>query len=276
VSVTNASGNPTVALDRKISVLNHPLAPTRSQGPSSEGQPANTAKNDPISKTNSASQSYGDNGTNASARATLRVRWASTAKASLAGAYGHTETVLGRLTAPNGSPIGGASIQVLSTPSFQGARTVALAVVHTAPDGSLRVRLPAATPSTRLTFAYASHVGQPTPDVIATLVLAVPARLILRVTPHTSHVGGTIAFAGTLRGAPLPSGGKQLVLEARALSGPWRQFHVLSTLPHGRYRSSYRFRLPGPITYEFRAVSPREADFPYATGASNVVRVHER
>jgi hypothetical protein len=277
VSVTNASGNSTVALDRKISVLNHPLVPTPSQGPSSEGQvPANTGKNDPITKTNPASQSYSDNGTGASARAALRVRWASTARATLAGAYGHAETVLGRLTAPNGSPIGGASVQVLSTPSFQGAKTVALADARTAADGSLRVRLPAATPSTRLTFAYASHVGQPSPDVTATLVLTVPARLTLHVTPHTSHVGGAIAFAGTLRGAPLPPGGKQLVLEARTLTGPWRQFRVLSTLPHGRYRSGYRFRLAGPIIYEFRAVSPREADFPYATGASNVVRVHER
>jgi len=66
------------------------------------------------------------------------------------------------------------------------------------------------------------------------------------------------------------------VLEARALGGPWRQFQVLATLARGRYHASYRFRLPGPITYQFRAVSPAEADFPYSAGASNVVRVREQ
>lgn len=256
VSVTNAAGNHTVALDRKVTVANHPQTPSP--------------------KTNPAPPSQGDNGTNASAGATLRVRWSATARASLAGAYGHAQTVFGHLIAPGGAPIAGALVRVLSTPSFQGAKTVALASARTAADGSFRLRLPAGSPSSRLTFAYSSRAGQAVPDVTATLALTVAARLTLNVTPRTSHAGGTIVFTGTLAGAPLPPGGKQLVLEARTLGGPWRQFQVLSTAAHGRYRASYRFRLGGPITYEFRAVSPGEADFPYATGSSNVVRVHER
>ncbi len=256
VSVTNAAGNSTVALDRRVTVANQPQTPSP--------------------KTNPTPPSQGDNGTNASAGATLKVRWSATAKASLAGAYGHAQTVLGRLTAPGGAPIAGALVQVLSTPSFQGAKTVALASARTAADGSFRLRLPAGSPSSRLTFAYSSHSGQAVPDVTATLALTVAARLSLNVTPRTSHAGGAIVFTGTLAGAPLPPGGKQLVLEAGTLGGPWRQFQVLSTAAHGRYRSSYRFRLGGPIDYEFRAVSRQEADFPYATGSSNVVRVHER
>jgi hypothetical protein len=167
-------------------------------------------------------------------------------------------------------------VQVLSTPRFQGSRAIALPLARTASDGSFRVRIPPSTPSTHLAFAYSSHLNQAGPDVIAPLELTVPARLTLRVTPRTSHAGGTIAFAGTLLGAPLPPGGKQLVLEARAPGAPWRQFQVLSTAARGRYRATYRFRLPGPITYRFRAVSRREADFPFATGSSPVVRVRER
>ena len=268
VSVTNASGNSTVALDRKITVLNHPSSP--GQGPPTTG------KNDPYLSPNPASQSRGANGTNASAGANLQVRWSTTARASLAAAYGHAQTVFGRLTAPGGAAIGEASVQVLSTPSFQGAKTVALVTARTAADGRFRVRLPVSTPSSRLTFAYSSHPPQPVPDVTATLALAVAARLTLNVTPRTSHAGGTIVFTGTLLGAPLPPGGKQLVLEARTPAGPWRQFQVLSTAAHGRYHARYRFRLAGPITYQFRAVSPKEADFPYATGSSNLVPVHER
>jgi hypothetical protein len=206
----------------------------------------------------------------------LRVHWAATAHASLAGAYGRAQTVAGRLLSVAGAPLGGATIQVLSTPAFQGARTRLLTSVRTASNGSFRVRLPSSTPSTHLTFAYSSHPNRPVPDVTATLALTVPAHLSLRVSPRVSRVGGTIVFTGALSGAPLPPGGKQLVLEARTLHGPWRQFQVLSTAARGRFQGTYRFHLAGPIDYRFRAVSAREADFPYGTGASPVVLVHER
>jgi hypothetical protein len=282
VSVTDAAGNATVALDRKITILNHPPAPSTPQTPpapqpSSSGQgPSSTSTYVQPSPPSPAPRSLGDNGIAATVGATLRVHWATSARASLAGAYGRAQAVSGRLDSATGAPLGGAAVQVFSTPAFQGAHTIALTSVHTASDGSFRVRLPASTPSTHLTFAYSSHPHQPVPDVTASLSLTVPARLSLRVSPRVSHLGGTIAFSGTLYGAPLPPGGKQLVLEARTLHGPWRQFQVLSTAAHGRFRATYRFRLAGPIDYQFRAVSAHEADFPYGTGASAVVLVHER
>jgi hypothetical protein len=206
----------------------------------------------------------------------MQVHWVTTAHASLAGTYGRAQVAAGRLSSTLGAPLAGVTVQVLSTPAFQGAHTRSLMSVRTSPDGSFRVRLPVSTPSTHLTFAYSSHPGQPVPDVTASLSLTIPAHLSLRVTPRVSHIGGTIAFSGVLSGAPLPRGGKQLVLEARASHGSWRQFHVLSTRAHGRFRATYRFRLPGPIDYQFRVVCSHEADFPYGTGASPVVRVHER
>ncbi len=313
VSVTNAAGNSTVVLDRKVTVSNDPQAqsppqsagggdgetttgssPPQSGGSGGGGSTNNessgssspqsaggggveTPENDPYpSPPTPASQLTSDNGTNASAGATLRVRWATTAHTALAGAYGHSQTVVGQLTAPSGAPIAGALLRVLDTPDHEGARTVSLVGARTAPDGSLRVRLPAGLPSSRLTFAYASNPADVVPDVTAALTLTVPASLSLNITPRDSHAGGTIVFSGTLHGTPLPPGGKQLVLEARAPGASWRQFQTLATHAHGRYRASYRFRLAGPITYEFRAVCPAEADFPYGTGASHVVRVHER
>jgi hypothetical protein len=282
VSVTDAASNSTVALDRKITVLNHPASPlppetpTAIQPPSAGGGPTSTGQHEQPSPPSSAPQSPRDDGTAASVGATLQVHWAATALDSRVGAYGRAQTVTGRLASSAGAPIGDAPIQVLSTPSFQGARTRALMSVRTASNGSFRVRLPASTPSTHLTFAYSSHPPQAVPDVTAWLSLTVPAHLALRVAPHVSQVGGTIAFSGTLSGAPLPAGGKQLVLEARTLHGSWRQFRVLSTAAHGRFRATYRFRLPGPIDYRFRAVCAREADFPYGSGTSPLVRVHEK
>jgi hypothetical protein len=207
---------------------------------------------------------------------TLVVHWAATGKAARVSAYGHSQVVSGRLTEASGTPIEGAVVRVLSTPAFQGAHTEGIASVHTKGDGSFRLRLPGSLPSTKVTFAYSANQGQATPTVTAQLTLAVPAKVSLKVAPKFSHVGGTIAFSGVLSGAPLPPGGKQLILEARTLHGPWRQFQVLSTAAKGRFKASYRFRLAGPIDYQFRAVCPHEADFPYNAGASPSVLVHER
>jgi len=285
VTVTNAAGNSTVALDRKIDVANDPPAaqPEKesppsggSQSGSADGaQPTSATQNDPQSQTNPAPQQGSDNGSGASAGAVLRVRWSTTAHTALRDAGARASTVLGQLLAPSGVPIGGALVSVLFTPSYEGAHTVALTSARTSSLGAFRVRVPAGTPSGRLTFAYSATLGGAVPSVTSALSLSVPATLALRVTPRVASARGTIAFAGTLHGEPLPPGGKTLVLEARVPGESWRQFEVLSTGAGGRYRASYRFRLPGPVVYQFRAVAPAEADFPYAAGSSNVVAVRE-
>jgi hypothetical protein len=262
VAVTDAAGNSTVVLDRKIDVHNHPSSVV-----SSPSIPAGVA---------SAPAVGAANGTPASAAASLSVRWSSTAHSSLVAHFGKAQTVTGRLTGPGGQAIAGAAVQAQFLAASLGVRAQQLGAARTDAGGRFSLRLPRSLPSGRLTLSYSAHVGQPTPDVTAALTLKVPASLSLRVTPHSSHAGGTIHFAGVLRGMSLPRGGKQVVLEARTPGGPWRQFRVLDTGAHGGFHASYRFRLPGPIVYQFRAVSPHEADFPYATGASNLVAVHER
>ncbi len=285
VSVTNAAGNSTVALDRTVTVQNDTKGVDQPTGLSPEGQgPQNTEQHaQPIQITPKVTATAlvttvqpQNNGTNATPQAGLRVRWSATARSSLAGVYGRAQGVSGRLTTPAGTPIGGAAVQVFDTPLYERAPTRALGTARTAANGSFSFRTPASMPSASLTFAYSTELGAPAPSVTASLQLRIPASLSLKIAPRTTQRGGRIVFSGKLRGAPLPPGGKQLVLEARTLSGQWRQFQTLSTGLKGSYRASYRFRLAGPIDYQFRAVSMHEADFPYATGASNVVRVHER
>ncbi len=289
VSVTNAAGDSTVALDRKITVANHPQAEPPSEPPASEtpastggGTPPasssgpdapSTAKHEQLSLQTTTPQSPPPTGPGAPP--TLLVHWVAPAHAARLSAYGRSRVVSGRLASASGAPIAGAIVQVLSTPAFQGAPTRKLASARTGPGGAFSVRLPASLPSTRLTFAYSATPSQPAPNVSAQLELAVAARVWLRIAPRVTHQGGTIAFTGALPG-PLPPGGKQVILEARALHGPWRQFQVLTTAAHGRFHSTYRFRLPGPIDYQFRAVCPHEADYPYATSSSPLVLVHER
>jgi len=275
VTITDAAGNSAVALDRKIEVANH-VATGSAQTPAIQG-----AGSTLVSQAGAVLGAA--NGTPASAAASLSAHWvARTHAAALTARLGSARTLTGRLLAPGGTPIAGAAVQAQFLPSALGAAALALAPAHTGADGRFTLRVSASLPSGRLTLAYNSRAGQPVPDVTAVLTLTVPASLSLRVTPHSSHASGTIHFAGALRGGPLPHGGKQLVLEARVGGGgarsqsPWRQFRVLATGAHGAYRASYRFRLPGPVTYQFRATCPHEADFPFASGSSNVVSVFER
>ena len=151
-----------------------------------------------------------------------------------------------------------------------------MACPHTGTDGRFTVRVPGSASSRTIALTYRAHIGDALPVATRTLGLAVRAGVRLSVSPHTTSVGHTIRFTGALLGGPVPHGGKQLVLEARSPGGPWIEFDVVRTNRRGRYRDSYTFKFPGPVDYRFRALSEAEADYPYATGASNVVRVHER
>lgn len=215
------------------------------------------------------------NGTNASDQATLTARWKSTAKATRTSGYGAADRVMGRLTAPGGLPISGASLRVYETPAYEGTRTVSLAGVRTGSTGGWTLTLPKSISASVLRFEYRSHQNDTVPVATAALTLRVHAGIALRIAPHVTSAGHRIIFTGVLHGAPIPPGGKQLVLEASS-GGEWIQFDTIGTDAKGRYRASYRFKLPGPVTYRFRIISPYEADFPFLDGASIVVDVHER
>ncbi len=206
----------------------------------------------------------------------LEARWKSTTKALLTGAYGHGRTILGRLLDPKGDPITGAQIEASATPAYAGAKAVAVTVPRTGSDGRFSLQLPASTPSQTVVISYRAHLGDATPAAARTLKLDIHAGVSLTVTPRVSGVGKTIFFRGRLLGGPIPPGGKPVVLEARAGASGWIEFNVLRSDSHGRFHASYRFKFPGPVRYQFRVLCEHEADYPYATGSSNLVGVSER
>jgi hypothetical protein len=244
VSVIDAAGNAATVLDRNITVDN----------PSPPGGP---------------------NGTNASAQATLTVGWAATRGDRLTSRYGRAQTIVGRLTGPGGVGIDAAQIDVLATADYAGAREAAMASPRTGADGRFSLHLPAGVSSRTLRIDYSDELDSP-PVVTKTLTLIVRAGVTLRIRPRTASVGRSIHFSGRLRGGPIPGGGKPLVLEARSPGGAWLEFHVIRSDARGRYHASYTFKFPGPAHYQFRVLCEAEADYPYATGASDVVGVWER
>jgi hypothetical protein len=252
VSVIDAAGNTATVLDRSITIAN--------PQPSGGGTP---------------NAGGGPNGTNASARATLAVGWKGARGAGLIAGFGHVQTIVGRLTGAGGAPIGSAQIDVLATPDYAGANTAAMAGVRTQADGRFTLELPADVSSRTLRFEYSDLLGG-APVVTRTLTLSVRAGVSLTVAPRTASVGRSIHFSGRLRGGPIPSGGKPLVLEARSPGGAWLEFDVIRSDARGRYHASYRFKFAGPASYQFRVLCEAEADYPFATGSSRVEGVFER
>jgi len=304
VSVLNAAGNATTVLDRKITVANSatPAGGTGESGSSGNGADGGGSNGGGTSGTNgtgsssagtsgsteSGSGSAGGssaaaaggpaNGENASDQATLTAVWRGHPGQRLSGAYGAERTVEGHLTAPGGAPIADAQIEVSELPNYSGAVARALPTPRTGAAGRWSLVLPRGSSSGELRVAYRSHLGAPTPVAARTLTLSVRAGVELRIAPRVAVADGEIRFAGRLLGGPVPAGGKQLVLEARSPGGHWVEFHVIRGRAGdgGRFRFAYRFHLPGPVRYQFRALCEAEADYPFAVGSSNVVGVYER
>jgi hypothetical protein len=149
-----------------------------------------------------------------------------------------------------GQGIAGATLDVYEIPAYEGARTVRLARMRTGSTGGWTLTLPRDVSSSELRFAYTSHQNDTVPVATATLALRVRAGIALRIAPRVTSIGQSIRFSGVLGGAPIPSGGKQLILEASS-GGGWVQFDTLDTNAKGRYHASYRFKFPGPVTYRF-------------------------
>jgi hypothetical protein len=218
------------------------------------------------------------NGDGASDQARLTAHWGVRgSRTRLVSAFGHVHVVRGRLRTQDGAPIANAAIDLVSKTTAVNARELAKRNgPRTGSDGSWRLVLPRNVSSRDLTFRYRSHVNDTIPTATATVRLRVRAGLRLAIHPRHARRGQAIRFAGRLLGGPLPRGGKQIVLVARASRGGWVRFNVVRTDRNGRFRTTYRFQQPGAATYRFRALSLAEAAYPYVAGGSNVVRVRKR
>jgi len=258
VEVEDAAGDVSTVYSGTLITLNHPVSTILPPAPAPVRGPAN--------------------GTPASESAVLGAQWVRKSGKSgnaLTSAYGHPREITGKLTNATGTPIADALIEASQKPASLGATASSMTGAHTSSTGAFTVLVPANSPSTSIELAYRSHIGDPRPVATKTFTLRVPASIHLTVSPHLTSVGHTIILRGTLAGS-IPPGGKKVLFEARVIGGPWIEFHNATVNAHGRFRATHRFTFPGPISYQFRVVCEREADFPFLAGASNVVDVHER
>jgi hypothetical protein len=218
------------------------------------------------------------NGDGASDFARLTAHWGQRgSRTLLVSRFGRRHIVRGRLRTTDGAPIANAAIDMVSKTTAVNARElVKRAGPTTGADGGWRVALPKGVSSRDVTFRYRSHVNDTIAAATAGVRLRVRAGLHLAIHPRRAKQGQAIHFAGRLLGGPMPRGGKQVVLLARASRGGWVRFNVVRTDGGGRFRTVYRFRQAGATVYRFRALSLSEAAYPYLAGGSNVVKVRKR
>ena len=217
------------------------------------------------------------NGDGASDLARLTAHWGRRgSRTLLVSPFGRTHVVRGRLRTADGVPIANAVIDVVSKTTAVNARELGKRVgPRTGSDGRWYVVLPRGVSSRDVTFRYRSHGNDTIASATASVRLRVRAGVRLAIHPRRARQGQAIRFSGRLLGGPLPRGGKQVVLMARASRGAWVRFNVVRTDRRGRFRTTYRFQQPGAALYRFRALSLSEAAYPYLAGGSNVVKVRK-
>ncbi len=212
------------------------------------------------------------NGSNATplAKLVVRVRNPKTV------AYGTRSTIEGRLTTPEGVPIGGAQLSVTSRLQRQAEQARGLGVVTTGADG--RFVYDAGTGASRVyRFGYRAHTLDDAEATAAEAAVAVKARVSLTVSPGRARNGTRIRFSGRLLGGP---GQEGTLVTIYALQRTGRKRIPVDTVKagaSGRFALRYRFRsIGGNVTFRFQARVVHQPSYPYSAGASGVVAVRAR
>jgi hypothetical protein len=172
--------------------------------------------------------------------------------------------VRGRLVGPDGKPIAGARIEVLSQLHRAGARFRPIGATRTSRKGGFSYRAPPGASRT-LRFGYRSHVNDPAFTTTLDVLQRVRASATLRASRRFVPRGGRVTFRGRLRGGYVPPRGKLVELQATD-SGRWRTFALVRSKRNGAFH--YRYRFSGSGRFAFRARVRFERAYPYVLGYS--------
>ena len=180
--------------------------------------------------------------------------------------HGRRFEVRGLLLTRSGQPRVNTPVAIYGRADRLGAGESYLGSVRTDTGGRFSYRAEARQSHT-LRFTRRASTG--------TVKIRVPARLTFRAAPRSVLNGEAVTFRGRVFGE-IPPGGKQVVIQAHS-RGKWRTFRLLRTGARGHYRDVYRFDgTSGTVPVPLRAVTTKEATFPYEPGRSKVRRVTVR
>ncbi len=189
---------------------------------------------------------------------------------------GRRSWLSGRLVAGRRTPLAGVPVRVLERFPAGAVPQQRTSVATTDVDGRFSVRL-AAGPSREV---LALSPAGPTLRAAASrpLRIAVPTRVGLHVSSARARIDGRpIVFSGRVgaTGARIPDEGKLVELQFRLPGLPWREFRAVRSNPRGYFRYAYRFADDDSrgAHFQFRAVAPAQAGWPYEPAGSRPVTV---
>jgi hypothetical protein len=196
--------------------------------------------------------------------------------AQFAGSNGETETVgygkpaevTGALHDRAGEPVSGATICVKAQTLGTGEASAPIAALKTDAEGRFAYAL-AAGPDRELMLGYRHDSFQVARDVRYYAHVAAS----LEVNPPKLRNGRRVRLWGKL---PQPAAaGRVVILQANVVgSRRWITFRRATTDAQGGFESGYQFHSTTRRTnYRFRAVVPRQDDYPYVEGHSKPVSV---
>ncbi|WP_259312648.1 hypothetical protein [Capillimicrobium parvum] len=211
------------------------------------------------------------NGERCSSTARITVKAGMPGSQTIAVRYGGHAHVVGRLEAPDGAPIAGATVDVVAVSDRDGARAATRAAARTDATGQFVYDAPAGL-SGAIAFSYRMHLDSADEAARYEVRVRMTAGVRLSVDPTRTLNKHAVTFTGRILGSP-PRHRKVVELQARS-EGRWVTFATARSDGTGRYRYRYRFeRTFSRQTYGFRAVVRNETGWPFLTGFSNRVYV---
>lgn len=188
------------------------------------------------------------------------------------------DEIVGRLRTPDGAPIAGARVVLMSTPRHGAGSQTTIGSAATSSSGRYVIKVRRRVSAT-LTVAWKARTNDNVPAVARTLSHRIGAHTTLRRTPTVGRRGRVIRFSGrlTARGggqAPLPAN-VPIVVRVRT-GGKWATIANTSTNAVGRWTVRYRWPRAARGRFSIRAEVRRASRYPYEAGHTGVLRVRVR
>lgn len=184
--------------------------------------------------------------------------------------FGHGALLAGSLTLPDGTPVAGARLAVVTRVAGSPA-AVPAGEATTGADGRFELRIPPG-PTRQVEVQYAGSETESTAMARATLITQ--GRATLAVTPRDVVTGREFTIKGRVLGADagLPRRGKAIAFEYRTRDG-WALFPAeAQTLSDGSFRVTRSLDgLRRSVRFRLRAKLKAEDGWPYATGYSRAI-----
>ena len=262
VVAQDAAGNRTVLVQRTITVYNTPATPLDAQGVARALNPF-------------AQPGHVPNGAGAAegVKPVLRILTRRGPRTRTLGPR-RTLQLTGSLAAPDGQPIVGARLAVISKVS--GRQPEQLAGYHvTDANGHVAFSLPPG-PTRTIRLAYYAFSDSRTFTQSAAVTALARTALTLRVGPRRLRAGQLVTLTGGVSREGLPQRGVIAVLQGYQAGLGWRTFRTVRVSgTSGRYSTRYRIRYSSN-RLKFRVVVRNQEGYPYATTVSRSYAVRVR